>query len=161
MKTCLIKWKKSKKYDWWNMCICISICICTFHSFSHAIPLQIAKADAHEEEEENEEEDEDDDDEDSETKSESESTDGKNNKDSGDGNEYATSAVGGAEHGHTTASTHVITSAYKESKYSPTSIPVVVVSTPAYQTPSTTAVLVYVAEEKIWPLPYWLRPRNY
>jgi hypothetical protein len=63
------------------------------------------------------------------------------------------------EHEHTSASTHVITSAYKEPEYSTTSIPVVVVSTPAYQTPSTTAVPVYEAKDKF--LPYWLRQRNY
>ncbi|EFX83948.1 hypothetical protein DAPPUDRAFT_314983 [Daphnia pulex] len=128
---------------------------------SAAYEFQTAKAGANEEEEEeeHEEEDEDDEDEDSETKSESESTDGQNNKDSGDGNVYATSTVGGGEYEHTTASTHVITSAYKEPEYSTTSIPVVVVSTPAYQTPSTTAVPVYEAKDKF--LPYWLRQRNY
>ena len=122
--------------------------------------FQTAKAYANEDNEEHDEEDEDNDDEDTETKSESESTDGKNNKDSGDENVYATSAVGAEyEHEHTTASTHVITSAYKEPDYSATSIPAVVVSTPAYRTPSTTAVPVYEAQEKF--LPYWLRPRNY
>jgi hypothetical protein len=120
--------------------------------------FQTAKAYANKDNEEDDEEDEDDDDEDTETKSESESTDCNNNKDSGDRNVYASSAVGGV-HEHTTAITHVITSAYKEPEYSTTSIPAVVVSTPAYQIPPTTAVPVYVAEEKI--LPYWLRPRNY
>ncbi|XP_046656951.1 sorting nexin-4-like isoform X2 [Daphnia pulicaria] len=120
-----------------------------------------AKAYANEDNEEHDEEDEDNDDEDTETKSESESTDGKNNKDSGDENVYATSAVGAEyEDEHTTASTHVITSAYKEPDYSATSIPAVVVSTPAYQIPPTTAVPVYVAEEKILPY-YWLRPGYY
>ncbi|XP_046454364.1 dr1-associated corepressor homolog isoform X2 [Daphnia pulex] len=118
-----------------------------------------ANEEEEEEEEEHDEENEDDDDEDSESKNESESTDGQNNEDYGDGNVNATSTVGGGEYEHTTASTHVITSAYKEPEYSTTSIPVVVVSTPAYQTPSTTAVPVYEAKDKF--LPYWLRQRNY
>ncbi|EFX84312.1 hypothetical protein DAPPUDRAFT_314973 [Daphnia pulex] len=79
--------------------------------------------------------------------------------DSGVRNVYATSTVGGGEYEHTTASTHVITSAYKEPEYSPTSIPTAVVSAPTYRIPPTTAVPVYVAEEKI--LPYWLRPGYY
>ncbi|XP_046454332.1 ubiquitin carboxyl-terminal hydrolase 36-like [Daphnia pulex] len=124
---------------------------------SAAYAFQTAKAYANEDEEEHDEEDEDDDDEETESKNESESSDGKKIKDSGDRNVYATSTVGGGEYEHTTtASTHVITSAYKEPEYSTTSIPVVVVSTPAYQIPPTTAVPVYVAEKKI--LPYWLRP---